>query len=209
MEVSVRLIDENESTELAKKPDAYIIETTEIGNAYIPKDGVIVTGPIRIRYEKHPWIEQFELDGIKAASPVRKGIGTKDMKGFVQSLSTIYAKAFEDYDALGDDARRYFGHAAEYFEKVAEQALGQIDERTSERPSGMSAGNLQMKRLFLKFAGLTENMWREGNEEMLDAAVNVIIPAMRRKECVWKLFDDGITAEFRGYLEEHSSGFLT
>ena len=36
------------------------------GKVYIPLSGVILDDEPGIRYEKHPWLEGFELDGISA-----------------------------------------------------------------------------------------------------------------------------------------------
>ena len=38
-----------------------------VGKVYIPLSGVILDDEPGIRYEKHPWLEGFELDGISAA----------------------------------------------------------------------------------------------------------------------------------------------
>ena len=45
----------------------YIHERSQIGAVYIPRHGVVVSEDARIRYERRPWIEHFELDGIKPA----------------------------------------------------------------------------------------------------------------------------------------------
>lgn len=42
-------------------------EESQIGTVYVPLHGVLLEEGAAIRYEKHPWIEGFELDGIKAA----------------------------------------------------------------------------------------------------------------------------------------------
>lgn len=44
----------------------YVVDKTEIGYVYYPRENVEVTGEIVIRYEKLPWISRFEIDGIKA-----------------------------------------------------------------------------------------------------------------------------------------------
>ena len=38
-----------------------------VGKVYIPLSGVILDDDPGIRYERHPWLEGFELDGISAA----------------------------------------------------------------------------------------------------------------------------------------------
>ena len=38
-----------------------------VGKVYVPLSGVILDDEPGIRYERRPWIEGFELDGIKAA----------------------------------------------------------------------------------------------------------------------------------------------
>ena len=119
MEVSVSFTDGTSE----RDPELYIEDTSELGRVYIHREGVLVTGDIQVRYEKHPWIECFELDGVKAAPARRKGIGTKNAKGFVKSLSTIYSKAYDEYREYGGDeafdAEAYFAHAARYFADMA------------------------------------------------------------------------------------------
>lgn len=181
MEMSVSFIGENETHD----PENYLTKRSRIGKVYIPVTGVVQTGPIRIRYEKHPWIEKFELDGIKAAPARRTGVGTKGAKGFVQSLSTIYAPAYEEYRRYGGeesfDARRFFTHVAEYFVPMATDAL--------------------RIRMFRKFGGFTENIWREGNADMLSVAIDCILPVIRMDPAAWKEFRKTITPEFLDYVE--------
>ena len=43
------------------------------GKVYIPLSGVILDDEPGIRYEKHPWLEGFELDGISAATAAGTG----------------------------------------------------------------------------------------------------------------------------------------
>ena len=38
-----------------------------LGKVYVPLSGVILDDEPGIRYERHPWLEGFELDGISAA----------------------------------------------------------------------------------------------------------------------------------------------
>ena len=61
--------------------DDYIEHESVLGKVYIPKHGVQIDGPVRIRYEKHPWIEAFELDGISPERPKREGFGVKSIQG--------------------------------------------------------------------------------------------------------------------------------
>lgn len=180
MEVSVSFTDGTET----KDSQLYAEDRSECGRVYINRESVLVTGPVCVRYEKHPWIEQFELDGVKAAPAKRTGIGTKGAKGFVKSLNTIYAKAYDEYREYGGDesfdAERYFAHAAEHFLHIAQ------DENA--------------RKLYRMFTGFVENMWREGNEEMLHVAMDVMLPAIRQDANAWKLFEDNITEEFRDYI---------
>lgn len=181
MEVSVSFTGENEIPD----PASYVTEQSPAGKVYIPAEGVIITGPVRIRYEKYPWIEKFELDGIKAAPAKRTGVGTKGARGFVRSLSTIYSPAYDEYYLFGGDsafdARGYFSHAAESFIPLAADG--------------------QKIRLFRKFCGFTENMWREGSETMLRIALDVIVPLIHSDAAAWPEFIQTITPEFRDYLE--------
>jgi hypothetical protein len=175
----------------SEKPDGkYIIEETVLGRVWIPREGLIITPPAAIRYEKHPWMEKFEFDGIKAAPAKRKGIGTKGAKAFVKSLSTIYSGAYDDYREYGGDeafdAEGYFRHAARHFADMAE------DELTV--------------RMFDRFSGFAENMWREGSAEMLAAAMETVLPVLAERPHVWSRFLDNITDEFRQYIEDEVYG---
>ncbi len=48
-------------------PEGYIREESQIGAVYVPMHGVLIEDGAAIRYERYPWIEKFELDGIKPA----------------------------------------------------------------------------------------------------------------------------------------------
>ena len=52
----------------AEYADEYIREESQIGAVYVPLHGVLLEDNAAIRYEKYPWIEKFELDGIKPAA---------------------------------------------------------------------------------------------------------------------------------------------
>lgn len=43
----------------------YIVDKSPLGLVYIPAHSVEVDEEAAIRYEKHPWLEGFELDGIR------------------------------------------------------------------------------------------------------------------------------------------------
>ena len=48
--------------------EGYLREESQIGNVYVPIHGVLLEENACIRYERHPWLEGFELDGIKPAA---------------------------------------------------------------------------------------------------------------------------------------------
>ena len=167
----------------------YTLDESVMGRVWIAEDELLMTPPVRIRYEKHPWMEKFEFDGIKAAPSRRTGIGTKGAKGFVKSLSTIYSDAYSDYREFGGDAAfdatGYFRHAANYFARIAE-----------------TEGRTKMVRMFCGFA---ENMWREGDQQMLDICMNTVIPGIRKSLQLSRVFEETITDEFRDWLERDSA----
>jgi hypothetical protein len=188
MEVSVSFTDG--SRDLNEGDAKYSLDETVLGRAWIPLEGLVLTPPVRVRYEKHPWIEAFEFDGVRAAPARRKGIGTKGAKGFVKSLSTIYSGAYDDYRAFGGDekfdAAGYFTHAAEYFARVAE------DE--------------SRRKMAVKFCGFAENMWREGDREILDICMDAVIPVLKENVYMAAIMEDTVTEEFRDYLEGGRDG---
>ncbi len=183
MEVSVSFTDKDEE-EFA---DKYIKDESLLGNVYIPKEGVTISGPITVRYEIHPWIEQFELDGIKAALPKRDGFGTKNAKAFGRSLSTIYRDAYDiynEYTVNGKlDSDGYFGYATDRF----------IESFEDERRHKMVA----------KFCGFVENMWREGDESIYNVTMKTVLPKFKDNQDFWNFFENSITAEFSEYIQEY------
>lgn len=163
----------------------YEVMRSCLGLVYVPREGVEVDGEITIRYEKHPWIECFELDGIRASAPKRTAHGTKSFEGFVRSLSTIYSKAYEDY-AEYPDPEDYFAHACEYFIKLSDDP--------------------DRAKIFRKFCGFVENMWREGNAEMCKIALGTIFCMLKDDTLVFKKFLGAITCEFKEWLKENNYG---
>lgn len=45
--------------------EEYRVERSPVGLVYIPVHAVEVDEEAAIRYERYPWIEKFELDGIR------------------------------------------------------------------------------------------------------------------------------------------------
>ena len=162
---------------------------------FIQKKGVDIAGEACIRYEKHPWIEQFEFDGIHPCVPLREGFGSKQARGFVESLSKIYARAYDDYAAMcsdehksrenedGFDAEAYFSNVARYFVRTTDEA--------------------DSIPMFRKFCGFTENMWREGTECMHDIALETMLPVIEANATAASIFYDVITSEFAEYIKEN------
>lgn len=178
MEVSVSFADKDSLYYIER---GYTEHKSELGKVYIQEEHLETTENITIRYEKHPWLECFEIDGAKPKPIKRKGYGTKDAKGFVQSLSSIYAKAYQDYLESNNDA--------EFFTLVAENFVRSLIEDDETK-------------MFRKFCGFTENMWREGNKEMHDIAMNNMLPFLVANKRVCENFQDSITDEFKIYIEK-------
>lgn len=59
------------------------------------------------------------------------------------------------------------------------------------------------ERMLVRFCGFTENMWREGNEEMLGICLETVIPVLRRHGSSRIVFESGITDEFRDWLSAY------
>lgn len=161
------------------KNRGYVTFDTEIGKVYIPENKIEISDDISIRYEKHPWIERFEVDGARPKPVKRKGYGKKDIRGFVKSLSTIYAMAYVEFESCSKP-ETYFKHVAETF----------IYRYLSDSEV----------KMFKKFCGFTENMWREGNKESCDIALNQIIPLLKECNKTWDEFLNVITKEFKEFL---------
>ena len=164
---------------------AYITDESVLGRVWISAEGLVLTPPVRIRYEKHPWMEKFEFDGIRAVPAKRTGIGTRGAKDFVKSLSTIYSEAYSDYNRYGGDeafdAAGYFGHAAGYFARIAED-----DNK---------------RKIAAKFCGFAENLWREGDREMLDVCIDTVLPVIERNPHLGRIFRESITGEFSSWIK--------
>ena len=179
MEISVSFTD-GDGTEYA---DGYNRYESPIGYVYVPAKGVIIEEPAVIRYERHPWIEAVELDGIRPEPARREGFGEKSIQGFVMSLGKVYDDVLSDYNIFNGegsfDAEGVFGHVADRMITEAE-----ID------PSQ-----------FRRFAGVTENMWRLGDGPSYKLAMETIVPKLREYEDIWDRFTDDITEEFRDALK--------
>ena len=184
MEISVGFADKDNSY---YDSNGYNTYESEVGKVYIPDDQVEVTGEANIRYEKHPWIEAFELDGIKPKAIKRTGYGTKDAKGFVQSLNTIYAKAYQEYADSHNDI--------EFFSQVTENFVRSFIQENETK-------------MFRKFCGFTENMWREGNKEMHDIAINFMLPKLFSHQETKNMLIENATDEFLEYIaSKHIVGY--
>ena len=178
MEISVGFADKDSSYYIEH---GYIEHKSELGNVYIPEEQIETTENITIRYEKYPWVEFFEIDGAKPKPIKRMGYGTKDAKGFVQSLNTVYAKAYQEYSESNNNA--------EFFSQVAENFVRSLIEDNETK-------------MFRKFCGFTENVWREGNKEMHDIAMNNILPILVANEDIYEIFQGRITDEFKKYIKK-------
>lgn len=164
---------------------------------FIPKNDLDIVGNVGIRYEKHPWIERFEFDGLKPHAPVREGFGVKNAKSFAESLSKIYSKAYDDYVSMCEDS--YINNENEdgldmnaYFSKAADFFV-----QNTAKPETIP--------MVKKFCGFTENMWREGTKTMHDVALEVILPIIENNPKAKALFYETITSEFREYIYEYES----
>ena len=162
----------------------YSVYESQIGRVYVPVKGVIVEEPAAIRYERHPWIETFELDGIRPEPVRREGFGVKSIQGFVMSLGKVYDDVLTDYEVFGGDA----GFDAEGF-------FGHVTER-------MTAEAYKDPEQLRRFAGFTENMWRLGDETSYKLVMETVIPRIRKDEDVWNRFTKDITEEFNDALKK-------
>ena len=175
MEVSVSFTD-GDGSEYA---DGYSRYESQIGHVYVPSKGVIIEKPAGIRYERHPWIAAFELDGIKPEPARREGFGVKSIQGFVMSLGKVYDDVLSDYNMFdggsGFDAEGFFRHVTDRM----------IAEATADPEQ------------FRRFSGFTENMWRLGDEPSYKLAMETVVPMIRLDDVVWGEFIDTITEEFR------------
>lgn len=194
--------------------ESHHIYISELGNVYIPNTGVYIGSNVSIRYEKYPWIEKFEIDGIKAMPAKRTGFGEKGFNSFVQSLNAIYANAFSDYQKIVEKGivsknvkrekklksktsnaeirlhKKYFQHVTEHFLNL------------------YSAGSYN--KMYAKYCGLVENMWREGEEEIYKLVMNTIIPLLKDDKhtvndnetaTAYEFFLQNITEEFNLHIK--------
>ena len=78
LQYGTRSAGSTEQAEAGETADrTYDIDRTVIGRVWIPREGLEISPPVRVRYEKHPWITAFEFDGLKAAPARRTGIGIR------------------------------------------------------------------------------------------------------------------------------------
>lgn len=178
MEISVGFADKDRDY----IKEGYRQDESLIGNVYIPTNGVDIVGPIKIRYERRPWIEQFEIDGIKPLRPKRTGCGSKSIRAFVQSLNTIYARAYDDY-TICSDTSDYFKRVTKFF----------IQEYLDD----------EHRKTFTKFCGYVENLWREGTKEIHDVTMGIVLPLIMNNAQAKEVLQSTITEEFREYIGEY------
>lgn len=180
MEVSVSFTDGDGSD----YSEGYNRYESQIGHVYVPVNGVIMEEQAAIRYERHPWIETFELDGIRPEPARREGFGEKSIQGFVMSLGKVYDDVLSDYNMFagesGFDAEGFFGYVAD---KLSAAATAEPEQ-------------------FRRFAGFTENMWRLGDEPSYKLAMETIIPRLQQNENLLSMLHSNITEEFRAALIE-------
>lgn len=178
MEISVSFTD-GDGTEYSESHKRY---ESQIGHVYVPAKGIIMEEPAAIRYERHPWIEAFELDGIRPEPARREGFGEKSIQGFILSLGKVYDDVQSDYDMFiceaGFDAEAFFRHVTE---RMMDEAFVKPEQ-------------------FKRFAGFTENMWRLGDEPSYKLAMETVIPELKKNKDIWERFRIGITDEFREAL---------
>ena len=46
------------------KASGYQCDESELGKVYYPAEGIEIIDTITVRYERYPWVECFEVDGI-------------------------------------------------------------------------------------------------------------------------------------------------
>lgn len=72
---------------------------------YYQKDGIRISGQIRVRYEEHPWITRFEVDGIVAKPPGRREMRTikenEMIIGYINSHGSITRARVESICGCG------------------------------------------------------------------------------------------------------------
>ncbi len=187
MEMSVSFTGEDEKP----SQDEYSECDSVLGKVYLPKDGVQIDEPVCIRYERHPWIETFEFDGIRPERPVREGFGVKSIQGFLISLNSVYSEAGKDFEAYTAEGK---SDLTDFFVNVADRMISE------------SATNPVQ---FRRFCGFIENMWRIGNESAYDLAMESLIPQIMACEPAWNTLLGNITDEFRAaindMINDHSS----
>ena len=61
MEITVSFTDK---TCEEMEASGYQCDESELGKVYYPAEGIEITDTITVRYERYPWIECFEVDGI-------------------------------------------------------------------------------------------------------------------------------------------------
>ena len=178
MEISVSFTDGDP----AEYADGYTVYESPVGHVYVPVKGVIIEEPAAIRYERHPWIERFEFDGIRPEPARREGFGKKSIQGFVLSLGKVYDDVLSDYDKLAGEA----GLDAEgLFRHVTERMIAEVNTDPEQ---------------FRRFAGFTENMWRLGDEPSYELAMGTIVPQLMEDKDIRSRFTACITDEFREAL---------
>lgn len=166
-------------------------DETVLGRAYYPSDGVRITGELAVRYEKKPWLEAFEVDGLEALPDRRKGVGSRLIQEYVGTLSDdLYPPALELYRENIERNGSY--DAVEYWAEVSRRFACEVQSSPNHGGS---------PKQFRRYCGFVENMWREGNQEVLDIVLGTILEIITADEKLEEFFRESITDEFKEFLE--------
>ena len=61
-EMSVGFTVEDTDTMIEK---GYVLDVSEFGRVFYPKEGIRIPGEITVKYVEYPWITCFEVEGIE------------------------------------------------------------------------------------------------------------------------------------------------
>lgn len=174
MEVSVGFTD---GTVPTNKEYEYGVDESPLGKVYYPSTGVMVEGDIEVIYEVKPWLTTFKVKGLRALPSRRLGGGMKRPKYFAQLLVNIYPNAFDEYKANKEKNGKF--DSKEYFLNVNSNFMTSASDE-----------------LFKMYVGFLENIWRDGNENMLEV-LELLLGEVLKDERTAAIFDAGITREFK------------
>lgn len=172
-----------DETSEVMRAKGFLAFDSELGRVYIPDKGVELESNVEINYMRRPWLEAFEVTGVRPAMSLRKGPGTQSPETMIKLAYEIYSERLDD-----DMSPRVF------VTEMTRHFIGYIIES-----EGQNRGAIKRVRA-AEFLGWVENLWREGDAWCEQLVRDEILPMLHREELAWKRLMEVVTNEFKDWI---------